>query len=78
MGVHVAQRNSEEGVPTLCLATAHPAKFAHAIRTATGKTPTHPIIEALQDLPVRCDVLPADPDAVRRYLEEHIACGGRS
>lgn len=37
---------------SIVLATAHPAKFPDAIRSATGVTPTHPTLEALKSRPV--------------------------
>jgi threonine synthase len=57
-------------LPMVCLATAHPAKFPDAVERATGTRPTLP--DALADLferPERYEVLPADVDAVRRYVE---------
>jgi threonine synthase len=57
-------------LPMVCLATAHPAKFPDAVEQATGIRPALP--DNLADLferPERCDVLPADVEAVRRYVE---------
>ena len=57
-------------LPMVCLATAHPAKFPDAVRQATGVRPALP--DSLADLferSERCDVLPADVEAVRRYVE---------
>jgi threonine synthase len=69
VGVSVALRQPDDGVPTICLATAHPAKFADAIRQAVGRDAAHhPILDALKDLPTRCETLPASPDAVRAYI----------
>ena len=60
---------SEQGEPTLCIATAHPAKFPDAIAEATGADiARHPHIDHLADLPTRCDTLPNDADAVRQYI----------
>jgi len=57
--------------PLLCLATAHPAKFPDAIKQATGKDLAHhPGIDALMDLPTRCEVLPNDEEAVRKFMTE--------
>jgi threonine synthase len=58
----------------VCLATAHPAKFPDAVERATGTRPALP--DGLADLferPERYDVLPADVDAVRRYVERSVA-----
>ncbi len=68
VGVHVAEPFAA-GEPTLCLATAHPAKFPDAIRQATGEDVAHhPSIDRLMDLPTRCDTLPNDVDAVREHI----------
>jgi threonine synthase len=61
-------------LPMVCLATAHPAKFPDAVERATGTRPTLP--DALADLferPERYDIVPADVDAVRRYVEAAVA-----
>jgi threonine synthase len=57
-------------LPMVCLATAHPAKFPDAVERATGTRPALP--DSLADLferPERYDVLSADVDAARRYVE---------
>jgi threonine synthase len=61
-------------LPMVCLATAHPAKFPDAVERATGTRPALP--DRLADLferPERYDVLSADVDAVRRYVERAVA-----
>ncbi len=72
VGVHVARRASAapRGVPTICLSTAHPAKFPDAVRDATGRDDVgrHPAIDALEGLEARCEVLPADAKAVREFM----------
>ena len=70
VGVSVAMKAGLEGDPVVCLATAHPAKFPDAIRQATGKDlARHGAIDALMHLPTRCQVLPNDQQAVRRFIE---------
>jgi threonine synthase len=69
VGVHVGEQHLAEGAPVICLATAHPAKFAAAIEEATGQIPHHDILDRLEGAPTRCDVLPADENAVRAYIE---------
>jgi threonine synthase len=58
--------------PLICLATAHPAKFVEAIVEATGVEPHHPVLDALQGAETRCERIPAEVDAVRRYLVESL------
>lgn len=72
VGVHVAQQQLEAGVPTICLATAHPAKFPDAIREAIGRDlGHHPLLDALEGRPVRSVTLPATEAAIREYLARH-------
>ena len=71
-GVAVAER-LDPGDPLLCLATAHPAKFPDAVEQATGRDiARHPAIDALADLPTRCEVLPNDAEAVREFIVKAI------
>ena len=72
VGVHVAEQFLDPEAPTICLATAHPAKFGAAIREATGQDLAHhPILDALADLPTRCTRLPAEAAAVRDFITAH-------
>jgi len=68
VGVHVAEGFALADVPTICLATAHPAKFTEAIEQATGKAAHHPMLDALADAETRCDSIASDEAAVRDYL----------
>ena len=71
VGVDVAGRFPDDGEPVICLATAHPSKFADTIRKATGRDlARHPAMEAVKNLPTRCEVLPADVPAVRDFILE--------
>ena len=57
----------------LVLETALPAKFAATIREALGREPDRPPgFEGIEDRPKRFTVLPADVNAVRRYIEDHV------
>jgi threonine synthase len=73
VGVHVAEQHLSRTAPTICLATAHPAKFCEAIRQATGRDDLarHEILEKLKDAPTRCAVLPADVEAIKAFIREH-------
>jgi threonine synthase len=84
IGYRAAQAHRTAGRPVLAMATAHPAKFAGAIRQAIGhEPPLPPALQLLADLPTRGRVLPADPDALREYLRatlrttQHAAPGRR-
>jgi threonine synthase len=65
VGVAVAEGRRTAGVPMICLATAHPAKFSEAIIRATGQDLAHhPILDAIMQLPARVDVVPASKAVV--------------
>ena len=70
-GVVAAEDVELDGMPVICLSTAHPSKFPDAIVSAIGSSEpaVHPSIEALKGLETRCDHLPADTVAVREYME---------
>lgn len=62
---------SNDAVPTICMATAHPAKFAEAVHRAIGEEPPlPPSLAGLGDLPERLTVLPAESGAVRTFIRE--------
>ena len=70
VGVYVAEQLEDAGVPTICLATAHPAKFKQAIIDAVGEDIAHhPKIDGLDDLPTRCEVLPADIEQIKNFIK---------
>ena len=72
-GVFVAEQYDDREDPTICLATAHPAKFPAAIEQATGKPnlARHPILDALEGAPTRCEVVPNDVNAVREFVRRN-------
>ncbi|MBP5638767.1 MAG: hypothetical protein J6X55_04785, partial [Victivallales bacterium] len=73
VGVAVAHQNMLEGIPMVCLATAHPAKFASAIQQALGgDLAHHPTLDALKDLPVRKVVLKPELDIIEGYMKEQL------
>ncbi len=71
--VAAEQFGAADGDPVLCLATAHPAKFPEAIEEATGSAALakHPQIEAIMNLPTRCENLPNDIDAVKKFIADN-------
>jgi threonine synthase len=72
VGVAVASRFADSTVPTICLATAHPAKFNEAIEQAIGVAAHHPALDKLADAETRCDTIANDEAAVRDYLIQKI------
>ncbi|MFO7870692.1 MAG: threonine synthase [Kiritimatiellia bacterium] len=70
VGIAVGRTQASADIPLICLATAHPAKFAESVSKATnGYTPRHPSLDRLADLPGRCAVLPASVSAVREFIK---------
>jgi threonine synthase len=77
VGVSVAERFLDDEIPTVCLATAHPAKFPDTIREAVGEDVAHhPILDALKGLPTRCTVLPATKDAIQGFMRDKLPAQG--
>ncbi|MCC7300918.1 MAG: threonine synthase, partial [Verrucomicrobia bacterium] len=68
VGVVVADCFADPTVPTICLATAHPAKFNEAIQQAIGVAAHHPALDKLAAAETRCDTLANDESAIRNYL----------
>jgi len=76
VGVKAGQHHRKQGVPMICLATAHPAKFGEAVQQATGREPEiPPSIADLAEREARCELMEADADLVRDYLKAHARHG---
>ena len=73
-GVKIAMRMREPRYPMICLETALPAKFDETIVEALGThAPRPPGFEGIERLPQRVTVLKADPEAVKRFIAQHVA-----
>ncbi|MFN3525354.1 MAG: threonine synthase [Paracoccus sp. (in: a-proteobacteria)] len=71
VGVAVAERHLEPGVPMVTLATAHPAKFPDAVERAIGLRPDlPPHMAGLFDLPERVTRVENDVDALKSLILE--------
>jgi threonine synthase len=71
-GLKVAREHLEPGVPMVVLETALPAKFAETIVEATGSEPDRPAaMRGIESLPKRFEVMPADVQAVKRFIRAH-------
>ncbi len=69
-GIKAGLEQREAGVPLLCLETALPAKFSATIVEALGHEPARPAgFDRIEALPLRYDVMSADAEAVKRYIE---------
>lgn len=71
-GVRAALDLKVDETPTICLATAHPAKFRDAVIAATGHGPDIPAsLENIEQREKRCVRLPANTATIRDYLQHH-------
>ena len=71
-GRHVAQRFEKPRAPMVTLATAHPAKFPDAVKSACGIDPALPSwLSDLMHREERFDVLQPDLDAVETYISRN-------
>jgi threonine synthase len=69
IGVAAAEQCTPPGTTAICLATAHPAKFAEAVELATGNKPPLPSsLAGLDTLPTRCEIMPPDLQTVRNFI----------
>jgi threonine synthase len=73
VGVRAALACAGAGETPVCLATAHPAKFGEAVERATGFAPPCPeALAGIDKLPTRCEVLDADEDSIRDFIEKQV------
>ena len=71
VGIAVARKHSEPGVPMVTLATAHPAKFPDAVEKAVGiRPPLPPHMSDLFDLPERVTRVENDAEALKALILE--------
>jgi threonine synthase len=76
IGVRAAQQHRDQGVPMVCLATAHPAKFPDTVARAVGRPPEPPAVLAdLAGKPSRCEVMDCSLEALMAYIESHALKG---
>ncbi|MDY0268709.1 threonine synthase [Trichloromonas sp.] len=72
VGVRAALDLGDGQTPTVCLATAHPAKFGEAVHLAIGQEPPrHASLAGIESREKRCAIIDADTTAVKNYLASH-------
>ncbi len=72
IGVFVAAKNEKPASPMVTLATAHPAKFPAAVKSASGIDPALPTwLADLMDREERFDILEPELEAVENYVNAH-------
>ncbi|MFD1327459.1 threonine synthase [Mycoplana ramosa] len=71
-GVFVAARNARAASPMVTLATAHPAKFPDAVKSASGIDPTlPPWLAGMMQREERYEILDPDLAKVEAYVGSH-------
>lgn len=69
VGVRAASDLKAGGVPMVCLATAHPAKFADVVNTSIGSPPETPEpLKGIKELPARCEIMGAHSDEIQQFV----------
>lgn len=72
VGVRAAEQHLDQGVPMVCLATAHPAKFGSTVEQAIGKQPDlPPSLAELEGKPTRCEVMDCSVESLQAYIKSH-------
>ena len=74
--VFVARKNAKPTSPMVTLATAHPAKFPAAVKSACGIDPALPSwLADLMTREERFDILPAEIRHVEKFIGDHARAG---
>ncbi|WP_456433615.1 threonine synthase [Thermosulfuriphilus sp.] len=72
VGVRAGLSLLDRGLPIVCLATAHPAKFPEAVIEAIGHPPPVPSsLKGLEDRPRKVKVLPAEVEVVKEFVAQN-------
>ena len=71
VGVAVGKNCCSDKLPLVCMGTAHPAKFDQVMAKALPDLAvTHKSLEAVRHAETRKSILPADPQAVMRFIRD--------
>ncbi|WP_395515440.1 threonine synthase [Pseudorhizobium flavum] len=74
--VFVARKHAKPSSPMVTLATAHPAKFPAAVKSACGIDPALPSwLGDLMNREERFDILPSEIRAVEKFIGDHARAG---
>ena len=72
VGVRAAEQYRDQGVPVVCLATAHPAKFGTTVEQAIGRQPDlPPALVGLAEKPSRCEVMDCSVETIMAHIQQH-------
>jgi threonine synthase len=72
VGVKAALKHRKQGIPMVCLATAHPAKFRESIEMSIGWQPElPPALTSIINKPSRCEVMNADKNDIMAFITKN-------
>ncbi|MFT5698360.1 MAG: threonine synthase [Desulforhopalus sp.] len=72
VGVKAATTFKTGGVPIVCLATAHPAKFGDVVKKAINISPEVPeVLHGIEDKETKCELMAADKNAIQSFVAKH-------
>jgi threonine synthase len=72
VGVRAALDVRKQGVPVVCLATAHPAKFGDTVEKAIKDSiQLPPALAEIMDKDSRCEFMDINTRKIMAYIEEH-------
>lgn len=69
VGVKAALKFKTVGIPMVCLATAHPAKFGEVVEKSLGRLPDAPeSLIGIMEKPSRCEIMDAEKNGIQAYI----------
>ncbi len=69
VGVKAASKFKTVGIPMVCLATAHPAKFGEVVEHALGRLPDAPeSLVGIMEKPSRCEIMDAEKNEIQAFI----------
>ena len=72
VGVRAAQDLRKQGVPVVCLATAHPAKFGETVNQAIDQPlPLPAPLAEIMKMDTRCEIMDANLDEIKNFIKKH-------
>jgi len=71
VGVRAGRNLSSAGVPMICLATAHPAKFPTPSSRPSAATRPPAVPRRARAAPRRCESIDADTGQIKEYVTRH-------
>lgn len=72
VGIHAAEEFKTAGIPMVCLATAHPAKFSEVVSMAIdAPVPAADALLSILDAESKCKIMAANSNSIQEYVAKH-------